>query len=114
QNLVGKNQVVDELREHIPLEGWMMKDCKRCGVLTDMVIHTVKTEMMKLVVEIECVGINVDAFDKGTGSSDGLQSEQADLNCVHALNKPHLHKIHVVPSKHEADQHSLCANPLPV
>nr|GFC71546.1 hypothetical protein [Tanacetum cinerariifolium] len=81
---------------------------------TDMMIHTVKTKMMKLVVEIKCVGMNVDAFDKETGSSNALQPEEADLNYVHALNEPHLHEIHVVPSKNEADQHSLCANPLPV
>nr|GFC17251.1 hypothetical protein [Tanacetum cinerariifolium] len=83
-------------------------------VKTDMVICTAKTDMMKLMVEIECVGMSADAFDKETGSSDGLQPEQADLNYVHALNEPHLHEIHVVPSKHEADQHSLYANPLPV
>nr|GFC32951.1 hypothetical protein [Tanacetum cinerariifolium] len=68
-------------------------------------------EMMKLVVDIECVGMNADKFDKETRSSDGLQPKQADLSCVHALNEPHLREIHVVPSKHEADQHSLCANP---
>nr|GEW94977.1 hypothetical protein [Tanacetum cinerariifolium] len=67
-------------------------------VETDMVIHTAKTDMMKLVVEIKCVGMSANAFDKETGSSDRLQPEQADLNCVHALNEPHLHKIHVVPS----------------
>nr|GEX90609.1 integrase, catalytic region, zinc finger, CCHC-type, peptidase aspartic, catalytic [Tanacetum cinerariifolium] len=70
---------------------------------TDMVIHTVKTEMTKLVVEIKCVGMNVDEFDKETGSSDGLQPEQVDLNYVHSLKEPHLHTIHVVPSEHEAD-----------
>nr|GFC70604.1 hypothetical protein [Tanacetum cinerariifolium] len=80
-------------------------------VATDMVIHTAKTEMMKLVVEIEYVGMNTDEFDKETRSSDGLQPKQADLSCVHALNKPYLRENHVVPSKHEADQHSLCANP---
>nr|GEY82949.1 hypothetical protein [Tanacetum cinerariifolium] len=52
-------------------------------VETDMVIHTVKTKMMKLVVEIQCVGMNADEFDKETGSSDGLQPKQADLSCVH-------------------------------
>nr|GEW55328.1 hypothetical protein [Tanacetum cinerariifolium] len=81
QNLVGRSQIVDELMEHIPLEEWMMKDCKHYGELmienhlmdrllkevlmiervihtvkTDMVIYTVKTEMIRLVVEIECVG----------------------------------------------------------
>nr|GFB96508.1 hypothetical protein [Tanacetum cinerariifolium] len=83
-------------------------------VKTDMVIHTKKTEMMRLVVEIECVGKIVDAFDKATGSSDGLQPEQVDLNYVHALNEPHLHEIRVVLSKHEADQHFSCADPLPI
>nr|GEW46255.1 hypothetical protein [Tanacetum cinerariifolium] len=53
--------------------------------------------MMKLMVEIKCVGMNADAFDKETRSSDGLQPEQGGLNCVHALNKPHFHEIHVVP-----------------
>nr|GEV52659.1 hypothetical protein [Tanacetum cinerariifolium] len=75
----------------------LMIECVIHTVKTDMVIHTAKTKMMKLMVKIECVGMNADAFDKETGSSDGLQPEQADLNCVHALNKPHLHEIHVVP-----------------
>ncbi|GJV49822.1 hypothetical protein Tco_1440034 [Tanacetum coccineum] len=73
-------------------------------VETDKVIHTVETDMVKLVVEIECFGMSFDEFDKETGSSDGLPPKQANLSCVHALNKPHLHEIHVVPSKHEADQ----------
>nr|GEX35021.1 hypothetical protein [Tanacetum cinerariifolium] len=60
-----------------------------------------KTEMMKLVVEIECVGMIVDAFDKETRSSDGLQPEKVDLNCVHALNETHLHEIHVFPNNSE-------------
>nr|GFA10696.1 integrase, catalytic region, zinc finger, CCHC-type, peptidase aspartic, catalytic [Tanacetum cinerariifolium] len=65
-------------------------------VETDMVIHTVKNNMMKLVVEIECFGMSTDEFDKETGSSDGLQPKQSNLNCVHALNEPHLREIHVV------------------
>nr|GFC93877.1 hypothetical protein [Tanacetum cinerariifolium] len=60
-------------------------------VETDMVIHTAKTEMMTLVVEIEYVGINADEVDKETRSSDGLQPKRADLSCVHALNEPRLH-----------------------
>ncbi|GJZ04201.1 hypothetical protein Tco_0537476 [Tanacetum coccineum] len=64
--------------------------------------------MVKLVVEIECFGMSFDEFDKETVSSDGLQPKQADLSCVHALNEPHLHEIHVVPSKHEADQRGKC------
>ncbi|GJT59036.1 hypothetical protein Tco_1002569 [Tanacetum coccineum] len=71
-------------------------------VETDKVIHTVETDMVKLVVEIKCFGMSFDEFDKETGSSDGLQPKQADLSCVHALNKPHFHEIHIVLSKHEA------------
>nr|GEZ87295.1 hypothetical protein [Tanacetum cinerariifolium] len=81
-------------------------------VKTDMVIHTEKTEMMRLVVEIEYVGKIADAFDKETGSFDGLQPGQVDLNYVHALNEPHLHEIRVVPSKHKDDQHLSCVDPL--
>ncbi|GJX64254.1 hypothetical protein Tco_0298597 [Tanacetum coccineum] len=94
--LVGKIQIVDQLREDIPI--------KLSIIETDKVNHTVETDMMKLVVEIECFGVNLDEFDKETGSSAELQPKQADLNCVHALNKPHLHEIHVVPNKHEADR----------
>nr|GEW91863.1 hypothetical protein [Tanacetum cinerariifolium] len=64
---------------------------------TDMMIHTTKTEMMKLVVEIKCVGMNADEFDKETRSSDRLQPKQADLSYVHALNEPHFREIYVVP-----------------
>ncbi|GKD14608.1 hypothetical protein Tco_1199015 [Tanacetum coccineum] len=60
-------------------------------VETDKVIHTMKTDIVKLVVEIESFGM----------ISDRLQPKQADLSCVHALNKLHLHEIHVVLSKHE-------------
>nr|GFA05378.1 hypothetical protein [Tanacetum cinerariifolium] len=65
-----------------------------------------ETDMMKLVGEIECFGMSVDEFDKEHGSSDGLQPKQSDISYVHALNEPHLCEIHVVPSKHKADQHS--------
>ncbi|GKC62299.1 hypothetical protein Tco_1094897 [Tanacetum coccineum] len=66
-------------------------------VETDKVIHTVETDIVKLVVEIESFGMSSDEFDKETGSSDGLQPKQADLSCVHALNELHLHEIRVVP-----------------
>nr|GEZ76266.1 hypothetical protein [Tanacetum cinerariifolium]GEZ84279.1 hypothetical protein [Tanacetum cinerariifolium] len=45
-------------------------------VETDMVIHTVKTEMRKLVVEIECFGMNADEFDNETGSFDGCNQSK--------------------------------------
>ncbi|GJS23681.1 putative reverse transcriptase domain-containing protein [Tanacetum coccineum] len=73
-------------------------------VETDKVNHVVETDMVKLMVEIKSFGMCADELDKETGSSDGLQPKQADLSCVHALIEPHLHEIHVVPNKHEADQ----------
>ncbi|GJY86064.1 hypothetical protein Tco_0500090 [Tanacetum coccineum] len=81
-----------------------MIDCL-CIIETEKVIHTVETDIVKLVVEFESFGMSAAEFNKETGSSDGLQPKQADLRCVHALNEPHLHEIHVVPSKHEADQY---------
>ncbi|GJR38534.1 hypothetical protein Tco_1214218 [Tanacetum coccineum] len=69
-------------------------------VETDKVIYTVETNIVKLVIEIESFGMSSDEFDKETGSSDGLQSKQADLNCVHALNELHLHETRVVPNVH--------------
>ncbi|GJR05791.1 hypothetical protein Tco_0528775 [Tanacetum coccineum] len=74
-------------------------------VETDKVNHDVEIDMVKLVVEIKSFGMSVDELDKESGSSDGLQPKQVDLSCIHALNKPHLHEIHIVPSKHEADQY---------
>ncbi|GKA39698.1 hypothetical protein Tco_0732249, partial [Tanacetum coccineum] len=71
---------------------------------TDKVNHAMETDMVKLVVEIEGFGMSADELDKETESSDRWQPKQADLSCVHALNEPHLHKIHVVLNKHEADQ----------
>ncbi|GJX75453.1 hypothetical protein Tco_0314048 [Tanacetum coccineum] len=82
----------------------LMIDCL-CIIETDKVIHTMETDIVKLVVEIESFGMNFDEVDKETRSSDGLQLKQADLSCVHALNELHLHEIRVVPSRHKADQY---------
>ncbi|GJT24814.1 retrovirus-related pol polyprotein from transposon TNT 1-94 [Tanacetum coccineum] len=65
-------------------------------VKTDKVIHTVETDIVKLMIEIKSFGMSSDEFDKETGSSNGLQPKQADLSCIHALNKLHLHEIRVV------------------
>nr|GEV19547.1 retrovirus-related Pol polyprotein from transposon TNT 1-94 [Tanacetum cinerariifolium] len=75
------------------------------SVKNDMVIHTEKSGMMILVVEIEYVGMIVDVVDKVTCSFNGLKLKQVDLKCVHAINEPHFHDIRVVPNRHEVDQH---------
>ncbi|GKF63118.1 hypothetical protein Tco_0186566, partial [Tanacetum coccineum] len=66
-------------------------------VETDKRIHTVETDIVKLVVEIKSFGMIFDEFNKETVSVDELQLGKADLSCVHALNELHLHKIRVVP-----------------
>ncbi|GJX26648.1 hypothetical protein Tco_0232944 [Tanacetum coccineum] len=86
------------------LKELLMIDCLSIDE-TDKVIHTMETDIVKLVIEIESFGMSSDEFDKKTGSSDGLQPKQADLSYVHALNELHLHEIRVVPSKHEADRY---------
>ncbi|GKE95977.1 hypothetical protein Tco_1580832, partial [Tanacetum coccineum] len=58
---------------------------------TDKVIHTVETDMVKLVVHIESFGKSSDEIDKETVSFNELQLKQADLSYVHALNELHLH-----------------------
>nr|GEV65715.1 hypothetical protein [Tanacetum cinerariifolium] len=78
----------------------------------DMVFHTEKTRMLRLVVEIDVDGMITDVVDKVTCSFDGLQLKQVDLKCVHALNEPHLHDIRLVPNRHEVDQRCSCADPL--
>nr|GEX94290.1 hypothetical protein [Tanacetum cinerariifolium] len=67
-------------------------------LMLGQVIHTVKIDVVKLVVEIESFGMSLDNFDEETRSSDGLQPKQVDLSYVHALNEIHLHEIRVVPS----------------
>nr|GEW19372.1 reverse transcriptase domain-containing protein [Tanacetum cinerariifolium] len=74
-------------------------------VETDKVIHTVETDIAKLLVEIKSFGMTSDKFDEEAGLSNRLQPKQADLSYVHALNKLHLHRIYVVLSKHEVDQY---------
>ncbi|GJS11544.1 hypothetical protein Tco_0368340, partial [Tanacetum coccineum] len=74
----------------------LMIDCLSI-VETDKVSHTVETDIVKLVVEIESFGMSSDEVDKETRSSDRLLSKQVDLSCVHALNELHLHEICVVP-----------------
>nr|GFD05758.1 hypothetical protein [Tanacetum cinerariifolium] len=72
---------------------------------TDKVIHTVETDIVKLVVEYESFGMISNDFDEETVSFDELQLKEANLSCVRALCELHFHEICVVPSMHEADQY---------
>ncbi|GJV87689.1 hypothetical protein Tco_1531627 [Tanacetum coccineum] len=62
-------------------------------------IHIVETDIVELVVEIESFGMSSDKFNEEIVSVDELQLKQADLSCVHALNKLHFHEIHVSQEK---------------
>ncbi|GKD26440.1 hypothetical protein Tco_1232654, partial [Tanacetum coccineum] len=69
------------------------------------VIHTVKIDKVKQIVDVKSSGKSADEIDKETVSFGEMQLKQEDQSCVHALIKLHLHAVHVVPSKHESDQH---------
>ncbi|GJW11297.1 hypothetical protein Tco_1577124 [Tanacetum coccineum] len=60
---------------------------------------------VEAVLKVECFGKCLDEFDKVTVLFGEMQLKQKDQNCVHASNKLHLHVVHVVPNKHEANQH---------
>ncbi|GJZ07216.1 hypothetical protein Tco_0541009 [Tanacetum coccineum] len=72
---------------------------------TDKVIHTVKTDKEKQIVDVESSGKGANKIDKETVSFGEMQLKQEDQICVHASIELHLHDVHVVPSEHESDQH---------
>ncbi|GJS03966.1 hypothetical protein Tco_0320474 [Tanacetum coccineum] len=96
QALVDGKKII--ITESIVRRDLQLEDSEGVDLLfeTDKMIHTVETDIVKLVVEIEGFDMSFDEFDKETGSSDGLQPKQVDLSCVHALNKLHLHEIRVL------------------
>nr|GFA54990.1 hypothetical protein [Tanacetum cinerariifolium] len=98
--------------EHIQFEGLMMVENKHYGEL--MTDSYWMDERLKEMLMIGCLSIVETDKDKETGSSDGLQPNQPKLSYVHAFNKQHLHETHVVPSTHDVDKCTLCANPKPV
>ncbi|GKC15406.1 hypothetical protein Tco_1012188 [Tanacetum coccineum] len=74
-------------------------------VETDMVIHTMKTDKVKQIVDVKSSGKSADEIDKETVSFGEMQLKQEDRSCVHASIELHLHAVHVVLSEHESDQH---------
>ncbi|GKF49915.1 hypothetical protein Tco_0143166, partial [Tanacetum coccineum] len=69
----------------------------------DKVNHTMEMDMLMLVVEVECFDKCVDEFDKVTMLFCEMELKQEDRSYVYASNELHLHVVHVVLSKHEAD-----------
>ncbi|GKE06736.1 hypothetical protein Tco_1398754 [Tanacetum coccineum] len=65
-------------------------------VKTEKVIHTVETDKVKQIVDVESSGKSVNEIDKETMSFGEMQLKQDDRSCVHASIKLHLHAVHVV------------------
>ncbi|GKC49801.1 hypothetical protein Tco_1072546 [Tanacetum coccineum] len=65
----------------------------------DKEIHTVETNMVKLVVEIKCFGKSFDEFDKETWSSDWLQPKRKSVQKLSVHLKVfqfHIVDVHVI------------------
>ncbi|GJZ84961.1 hypothetical protein Tco_0650300 [Tanacetum coccineum] len=69
------------------------------------VLHIVKIDMVKLVVDVENSCKSADEINKENVSFGDMQLNLEDQSCVQASDKLHLHVVHVVPSEHESDQH---------
>ncbi|GKE34585.1 hypothetical protein Tco_1453907 [Tanacetum coccineum] len=78
-----------------PESNWENSD-----LLFQKVIHTVKIDKVKQIVDVEGSGKNVDEIDKETVSFGEMQLKQENQSCVHASIELHLHVVHVVPSEH--------------
>ncbi|GJU88148.1 ribonuclease H-like domain-containing protein [Tanacetum coccineum] len=63
-----------------------------------LVIHTVKFDMVKQIVDVENSGKSADEIDKETVSFGEMQLKQEDRSCIHASIELHLHVVHVVPN----------------
>ncbi|GKA23548.1 hypothetical protein Tco_0709581 [Tanacetum coccineum] len=61
------------------------------------VLHTVKIDMVKLVVDVENSYKSADEIDKETVSFGEMQLKLEDWSCVHASDELHLHVVHVIP-----------------
>ncbi|GJZ04359.1 hypothetical protein Tco_0537634 [Tanacetum coccineum] len=68
-------------------------------VTTDKVIHTVETNKVKQIVDVESSGKSADEIDKETVSFSEMQLKQEDRSCVYASIELHLHVVHVVQTK---------------
>ncbi|GJW53627.1 hypothetical protein Tco_0097712 [Tanacetum coccineum] len=64
----------------------------------EIVIHTVKIDKVKQIVDVESSGKSADEIDKKTVSFVEMQLKQEDQSCVHASIELHLHVVHVVPT----------------
>ncbi|GKA82218.1 hypothetical protein Tco_0788966 [Tanacetum coccineum] len=69
------------------------------GTSVVVVIHTVKIDEVRQIVDVESSGKSAHEIDKETVSFGEMQLKQEDRSYVHASIKLHLHVVHVVPRK---------------
>ncbi|GKF16927.1 hypothetical protein Tco_0061845, partial [Tanacetum coccineum] len=65
-----------------------------------LVIHTVKIDKVRQIVDVGSSGKSADVIDKETVSFGEMKLKQEDQSYIHASIKLHLHVVHVVPSEH--------------
>ncbi|GKA67586.1 hypothetical protein Tco_0767503 [Tanacetum coccineum] len=70
-----------------------------------VVIHTVKIDNVKQIVDVESSGKSADEIDKETVSFVEMQLKQEDRSYFRASIELYLHVVHVVPSEYESNQH---------
>ncbi|GJW36980.1 hypothetical protein Tco_0059900 [Tanacetum coccineum] len=63
---------------------------------TDKVIHIVKTDKVKQIIDVESSSKSAHEIDKETVSIGEMQLKQEDRSCVYASIELHLHVVHVV------------------
>ncbi|GJU10063.1 hypothetical protein Tco_1132459 [Tanacetum coccineum] len=77
-----------------PESNWENSDCwltMRDIVKIQKVIHTVKIDEVRQIVDVESSGKSADEIDKETVSFGEMQLKQEDQSYVHASIELHLH-----------------------
>ncbi|GKB41998.1 hypothetical protein Tco_0886940 [Tanacetum coccineum] len=67
-------------------------------LLIQKMIHTVKIDEVRQIVDVESSGKSADEIDKETVSFGEMQLKQEDRSYIHASIKLHLRVVHVVPN----------------
>ncbi|GJY59721.1 riboflavin biosynthesis protein PYRR, chloroplastic [Tanacetum coccineum] len=80
---------------------------ENCIIEIQKVIHTVKIDKVRQIVDVESFGKSADEIDKETVSFGEMQLKQVDRSCVYASIELHLHVIHVVPIANSCDTEKL-------
>ncbi|GKC51974.1 hypothetical protein Tco_1074719 [Tanacetum coccineum] len=103
--IAGSDNISQERHHVIDGINGIITFLEHCIVKTDKVIHTVETDKVKQIVDVESSSKSADEIDKEIVSVGEMQLKQEDRSYVHASIKLYLHVVHVVLSENESDQH---------